>query len=106
MGAMQFNFATVLIATTLVAAIYLLLHKTDRMFPTVAVIAAGIQALLAFGLMSLTLAKFRIDVILPALLAVSGAICWGKSTAKGTITAATAVTLIGTLELLLALRFF
>jgi hypothetical protein len=101
---MSFSIETVLIIATLVSAIYLLLQKTDRMFPTIAVLAAGIQLLMSWGLMSLTLAKYRIDVILPALLVLSGAICWGKSSTKGTITAATLVTLIGTLQLLAALR--
>jgi hypothetical protein len=103
---MHFNFANILVIATLLSSIYLLLQKSDRMFPTVAVIASGVQALLAFGLMSLTLAKFRVDVILPALLTLAGAICWGKSSSKGATTAATIVTLVGAMELLLALRLF
>jgi hypothetical protein len=101
---MSFNLDTVLIIATLVSAIYLLLQKTDRMFPTVAVIAAGVQLLLSWGIMSLSLARFRIDVILPAVLVVSGAVCWGKCSTKGTITAATLVTVIGAIQLLAALR--
>ena len=103
---MHFNFATILIIATLVSSIYLLLQKSDRMFPTVATIASAVQLLLAMGLMSLSLAKFRVDVILPALLPLAGGIWWGKSSTKGTITAATVVTLIGSIELLLALRLF
>lgn len=101
---MHFNLGTVLVITTFCASIYLLLNKSDRMFPTLAVIASGIQLLLAFGLMSLTLAKFRIDVILPAVLLVAGAVCWTKVSTKGTITAATIVTLMGATQLLGALR--
>ncbi len=103
---MHFNLGTTMVVTTLVASLYLLLHKSDRMVPTVAVIAAAIQALIVFGLMSLSLAKFRIDVILPAVLTVAGAVCWGKESTKGTITAATLLTAIGAMELLLALRIF
>ena len=101
---MHFNMATVLVITTLCAAIYLLLNKSDRMWPTIAVIAAGIQALMAFGLMSMTLAKFRIDVILPALLVLCGIVSWMKVSTKGTITAATLITLIAGLELVGALH--
>lgn len=101
---MSFELGTALVVTTLIAAVVLLVNRTDRMFPTLAVIAAGIQALMVFGIMSLTLSKFRIDVILPALLVVAGGVCWGKSSTKPTITAATLVTVIGALELLLALR--
>lgn len=101
---MHFNLGTVLVITTFCASIYLLLNKSDRMSPTLAVIASGIQLLLAFGLMSLTLAKFRIDVILPAVLLVAGVVCWTKVSTKGTITAATIVTLMGATQLLGALR--
>jgi hypothetical protein len=101
---MHFNLGTTMVVATLVASVYLLLHKSDRMFTTVAVIASGIQALLVFGLMSLSLAKFRIDVILPAVLVVAGVLCWGKESTKGTITASTIVLVVGAMELLLALR--
>lgn len=101
---MHFDFPTVLILTTLLAAIVLLVQKSDRMFPTVAVIAAGIQALMMFGILTLTLTKFRVDVILPALLVVAGAVCWSKTSTKGGITAATVVAFSGAIQLLLVLR--
>ncbi len=101
---MHFNLATVLIITTVCCSIYLLLNKSDRMFPTLAVIASGVELLLAFGVMSLTLAKFRIDVILPAVLLVAGVACWTKESSKGTITASTVVALMGATQLLGALR--
>ena len=101
---MTFNLGTVLMLLTFCSAVYLLLNKSDRMFPTLAVIASGLQLLMAFGLMSLTLARFRIDVILPAILVVAGVICWSKVSTKGTITAATIVTLMGATQLLGALR--
>jgi hypothetical protein len=101
---MHFNMGTVLVITTLCAAIYLLLNKSDRMWALIAVIAAGIQTLVVFGMMTLTLAKFRIDVILPAILVVCGVVCWMKDSTKGTITAATLITLIAGIELLGALN--
>ena len=101
---MHFNMPTVLVITTFCAALYLLLNKSDRMFPTLAVIASGVQLLMLFGLMSLTLAKYRIDVILPVLLLVAGIVCWFRVSTKGTTTASTLITLIATMELLGALR--
>jgi uncharacterized membrane protein YqgA involved in biofilm formation len=101
---MHFNIGTVAIGTALAAALYLFLNKNDRMFPTIAVIAAGIELLLAMGLMSLSLNSFRIDVILPALLVVSGAICWARSSEKGSITAATVLTMISGVQLAVALH--
>lgn len=103
---MHIDFGTALIMATLCAALVLLVHRSDRMFPTVAVVAAGLEALMAFGVLTLTLAKFRVDVILPALLVISGAACWGKASTKTAITAATILTLVGAMQLLLALRLF
>lgn len=97
---MHFNMATVLVITTLCASVYLLMNKSDRMFPTLAVIASGVQTLIVFGLMSLSVAKYRIDVILPAILVVAGIVCWMRVTTKGTITASTLITLIAAIELL------
>ena len=101
---MHLNFATVLVATAVAVSIYLLLNKSDRMFPTIATIASGLELLLAMHLMSMSLAKFRIDVILPGLLVVCGAICWGRSSEKGNITSSTALLLIGAIQLMLALH--
>src|SRR5689334_7941077 len=101
---MHFNMDTVLLALVFASSIYLLLQFTDRMFPTLAVIASGIELLLAMGLMSLSLAKFRIDVILPAVLVLAGVMCWMKVSTKGTITAATIVGLVDLMQLLNALH--
>ena len=101
---MHFNLGTALIATTLLAAIYLLLEKSDRMFPAIAVVVTGVELLLAMGLMSLSLSKFRIDVIMPALVVGSGVVCWARSSAKGSITAATGLIVISAIQLVLALH--
>jgi hypothetical protein len=101
---MHFDMGTILAITALLASFVLM--KTDRIFALLAVAAAAVQTLMALGIMTMTLAKFRIDVILPALLAVAGAVCWSKVATKSAVTAATIVTLLGSLELLLALRVF
>jgi hypothetical protein len=95
---------TALVVVALVSSITLMLEQSGRTVALVAVIASGVEALLAFGLMSLSVAKFRIDVVLPALLAISGAIAWARSSAKHAVTAATLVTAVGALQLLGALH--
>ena len=55
------------------------------MFPVIAVVVTGVELLLAMGLMSLSLSKFRIDVIMPALVVGSGVVCWARSSEKGAI---------------------
>lgn len=96
--------STALVVTALVSAAYLLMNKGDRMYPVIAVVIAGIEALIAFKIMSISVTKFRIDVALAGALAVVGAICWHRSSTKGAITASVAVTLIGLLQLLTALK--
>ena len=101
---MHIHTGTALIVVALVSSIVLLLQKSERTISLVAVIASGVEALLAFGLMSLSLAKFRIDVILPALLVVAGVIAWARSSTKHAITAGTLVTIVGALQLAAALH--
>ena len=101
---MHIHTGNALIVVALVSSIVLLLEKSERTISLIAVIAAGVEALLAFGLMSLSLAKFRIDVILPALLVVAGAIAWARSSGKTAITAATLVSIVGALQLAGALH--
>jgi len=103
---MHMSYSTITIGAALVASVYLLLQSDNKMFPTLASIASGVELLLTLGVMSLSVAKFRIDVILPALLVVAGIACWGKSSTKGAITAASTVVIIGAMQLLLALRLF
>jgi hypothetical protein len=99
---MHFNFGTVLALTAFVAALTLM--KTDRIWALVCLVVAGLQASIATGLLTIGIAKFRIDVVLPALLVLSGAICWTKVSGKAVVTAATTVTLIGAIQLLVGLR--
>ena len=101
---MHIHTGSALIVVALVSSVVLLLEKSERTISLVAVLASGIEALLAFGLMSLSLAKFRIDVVLPALLVIAGAIAWARSSGKHAVTAGTLVTLVGALQLAGALH--
>jgi hypothetical protein len=98
------NVSTALVVVALVSSIVLLLQKAERTVPLVAVIASGVEALLAFGLMSLSLAKFRVDVVLPAVLAVAGVIAWTRASTKHTITSATLIAAVGAIQLVGALH--
>lgn len=93
-----------LVIIALAASIWLVMQSSNRLFPMLAVVASGLEVLIAFGVISLSIAKYRIDVILPALLVVAAGVCWARVTTKGTITAATAATLIGAIQLLGALH--
>jgi hypothetical protein len=101
---MHIQLMTALIVTSLVASGVLVMNRGDRIFPIIAILAAGLLALIHFNIISLSVMRFRIDVILPALLTLAGAICWGRASAKSTSTASTLVITCGLIMLLGALR--
>lgn len=101
---MHFDFGTVMVLTLVIAAVILVIQSGDRLFPLIALVAAGIEAAMVFHIISISSEKFRIDVILPAVLVVAGGICWARHTSKPTVTASTIVALLGALQLALALH--
>jgi hypothetical protein len=103
---MHMSTTTITIVAAFASSLFVLFQTPNKLFPGMAAIASGVELLLVMGIMSLSLTKFRVDVILPALLVVSGIACWGKSSTKGVITAATVIGVIGAMQLLLALRLF
>jgi len=103
---MTIDFNTALIVCALLASIALVLGDSNRLVPMIALVACAIEALIVFGVMHLALAKFRIDVILPAVLLVSGGICWSRSSSKSAITASTVIAIVGLIRLLHAIHVF
>src|SRR5262247_3189586 len=93
-----------LVVVALASSALLLAQSSERLFAGIAFLAAGVEALLVFGLMTLSLSSIRIDVILPALLVIGGGIAWYRTTAKSHVTASTLITFIGLFQLFIALR--
>lgn len=100
---MDLQLGTILIVSALIGSLVLFFERGGRVVPVIALIAAGIEALHHFDVVSLSSGKFRIDVILPALLVLAGGVCWSRTSTKSTITAATVVFAVGALQLLGAL---
>jgi hypothetical protein len=101
---MHIDFGTGLVVSALIGAIILVMTPGDRLIPVIALVTAAIAALIDFRIIQLSSAKIRIDVILPAILTVTGAICWHRSGTKSNATAATVVTLAALILLLSALH--
>jgi hypothetical protein len=95
---------TALVVIAFGSAALLLAQSSERLFAGLAFIAAGVEVLLVFHLMTLSVAKLRIDVILPALLVVGGGMAWYRTTGKSHVTASTLITVVGLMQLLEALR--
>lgn len=101
---MHIQLATALIVTASLGSVVLVLNRGDRIFPVVALLASALMALMHFDLVSVSSGKFRIDVILPAVLTMAGAVCWARSSTKPTNTASTLVLVVALVMLLGALR--
>jgi hypothetical protein len=101
---MHIEFATALVVVAFVSSIVLVTNRGDKIFPIVAAVACGIEALILFHVLELSSGKFRIDVILPAVIAIAGAVSWARASAKSTTTAATLVTTVGAIQLLSAIH--
>jgi len=103
---MTIDFNTALVVCALLASIALVLGDGNRLVPMIALVACALEALLAFHVIQLSSAKFRIDVILPAVLLVTGGICWSRSSSKSAITASTVIVIVGLIQLLHAIHVF
>ena len=101
---MHFSLGHALVITALVASIYLVFNRGDRLFPVIALVASGLMAAIIWNFISLSSGKFRVDVILPAVLLVSGVVCWTRMSGKAEVTAATAAALAGAVMLAEALH--
>lgn len=102
---MNINLTTALITSALVGSILLALKPPGgRLVPAIALVASAIAALMAYKLIQLSAPKLRLDVVLPAVLAIAGGISWSRSATKPAITASTVVTIAGLILLLGALR--
>lgn len=103
---MTIDFGTALVVCALIASIVLALNGGARLFPAIALVACALEAAMAFHVLQLSSPKLRIDVILPAVLAVTGVICWSRSASKSAITASTVIAIIGLVQLVLAIHVF
>jgi len=102
---MHVSSSTALITSALVGSAVLAMKPPGgRLVPTVALVAAAIAALIDYRIIQLSTAKLRVDVVIPAVLVVAGAILWSRSSTRPTITAASVVAIVGLILLLSALR--
>ncbi|HLU69017.1 MAG TPA: hypothetical protein VKZ63_22195 [Kofleriaceae bacterium] len=87
------------VLVALLASVVLITQASARLLAAVALIASGIEALLAFRLISLEVSGINLGLILAIALVVSGVASWAREGGKSVVTAATAVSLIGAIQL-------
>ena len=87
------------------AASLVLLFDAAALGPgAAATVAAGLQALILFRLVEIRAGAFPVPEILAGAVTVAAALAWVRASAKPAVTAATAATLAGTLQILRGLR--
>ena len=103
---MTIDFHTALVVCALAAAVVLVMGGGSRLVPMIALVACALEALIAFHVIQLGMAKLRIEVILPAVLAATGGIAWSRSSSKSAITASSVIAIAGLIQLLHAIHVF
>lgn len=94
---------TILVLVALAASVLLFFRAGSRLWPLIALVASGLEAALAFHVLSLSLKGVPIPLILGGALAAGGVLTWLGSESKDVVSAATAVALIGGMQVLAAL---
>jgi hypothetical protein len=97
------NVHTVLAVAALVGALVLLATSSARLGAIVAAIAAGIDVLIRMGFIHIGVSGVSLGLVIGLLLAIPGAICWIRVSAKTGVSAATVVALVGVLKVVIAL---
>jgi hypothetical protein len=103
---MTVDFHTALVVCALIASVILVLNGGARLVPLLALVACAIETLIVFHLVQLSSPRIRIDIILAAMLLVTGSIAWARSSGKSAVTAATVIALVGLIQLLFGLHVF
>ena len=96
---------TLLTCLALVGSLVMLFQVRPRLFPVIAVVASGFEALTAFGIIHLHLGGLPLGLICAIALVIAGAAVHVRSSAKTVVSAATAVVIVGAIQALSALHF-
>lgn len=90
----------------LVASGFLLLGPAARVPAIFATAAAGLEVLMAYGVVRLSISGFPVSLVLAAVLLVAGVVAYLRVSAKGAVSAATIAVLVGIVQVLRGLRAF
>ncbi len=100
------SLGNALALAALIASIYLLLSSAARVPAIFATAAAGLEVLMAYGVVHLAVSGHSISLILGAVLLVAGVIAYLRVSARGAVSAATIAVLVGAVQVLRGLKAF
>jgi len=95
--------STILVLVALAASVLMFFRGGSRLGSLIALVASGVAATMAFGILSLTLKGVPLPLILGAALAGGGVLTWLGSDDKLVITASAVVMTVGAMQVLTAL---
>ena len=97
--------SALLVWIAVVASLVMVAQYRPIVFPLVALIASGFEALMAFRIVSISVAHVPLGLVFALALLVSGIAVYVKSAAKPSVAAATAVAIVGALQTVAALHW-
>jgi hypothetical protein len=94
---------TALAVAALAASVLLFLAHSSRALAIIALVASGLEVLMAFGLLNLHVrTSVPLQLVLGALIAVPAVLIWLRVSAKTAVSAASVLALVGVLQVWLA----
>jgi hypothetical protein len=93
-----------MVLVALAASLVLVTQASARLFPIIAAVTAALETLLVFRIITFSISGVNVFLVLAIALVVAGGVSWAQTDSKNTVTAATAVTLIGAIQLAAALH--
>lgn len=101
---MTFTTANLLVLAALAASIVLLVQHRERLFPGMAVLASGVETLIALDLLQLKVKGVSLALVLGGVLAAAAIVVWVRGAGKAVVTASTVAALVGALQVVAALK--
>jgi hypothetical protein len=95
---------TLLTCIALLGSVVMLVQHRPVGFPVVAVVASALEALMAFGLVHMQVARVPLGLVLGAALVVAGVAVYIRAGGKSVVSAATAVVMVGAIQVYMALK--
>src|SRR5438270_9771219 len=94
----------ILACVAVAAALILAVQHRPLLFPLIALVVAGVEALMALHVLNFHIRNVPLDLIFGGALVVSGAAVYVRSSAKSMVAAATVIALVGALQILTGLH--
>lgn len=94
---------TALAVAALAASIILFMAHASRGLALVALVASGLEVLMAFGYLALHVSGVSLQLVFGLLIAIPAVLIWLRVSAKSAVSAASILALVGALQVLLPL---